>query len=276
MTHSAPVGWSLLRPGPLTGLTCLAIVVLQLTLGTGRAPDETLWRTQAWLGSIWALWATSLWILVRQPLTLLRVVLLGISLGWHCALLGLVMARPPERCLILLGSYGVLQTTAAIMLGLPQWQSLRRGASRNRAENRPAPPRQFGILSIVVLTAAVALVLVSARRYGDVAGEGFISGSISASSLLCIVGIAAMATSASPRGRLIGLPLIVILSGVIAAILGLMEDLTPNRLSYREFWSIYVSIVLHFASLIYLVGVCGYLDTVPAVERVTKGDSSRQ
>ncbi len=269
------VGWSMLRPGPLTWLACLAIVVLQFALGTGKAPDESTWRTQAWLASVWAFWAISLWILVRQPLSLKRVVLLGISFGWHCAMLGLVMGRPPERCLILLGSYGVLQTTAATLLGLPQWQNLS-SDSKNPADFRPAPPRQFGILSIVVLTAVVALILVSARRYADVAGVGFISGSISALSLLCIVGIAAMATSASSKGRLFGLPLILILSAVVAAILGMMEDLTATSLSYSEFWWIYCSIVLQSASLIYLVGVCGYLDTVPDVERVSKGDSPRR
>jgi hypothetical protein len=235
------------------------LLVLQLGIARDLQPDVSSYVTQLWLALVWAGWAVSVWTIVRQPLRMGRVFLLGASLGWHCIMLGVVMERPAERYLVMLGSYGLLQATAALLLNLPAW-------SRPPRDNTPVAMRakhQFGILGVIVLTTGVAIVLFAARRYAALGEDQFLSGAVSVTGLLCVIAIAAMQFSYHRWGRWLGVPALLLMSGLVALAMALLEKVPSGLLVFRDLVWIYGAIVSQFAIAIFVVGVCGYLDTLP-------------
>lgn len=250
-------------PGPqlggLTALAILALLVLQLGIARDLQPDVSSYLTQLWLALVWAGWGVSVWTIVRQPLRMGRVFLLGASLGWHCIVLGVVMERPAERYLVMLGSYGLLQATAALLLNLPEWSRPSRGNTPLAAR----PKRQFGILGVVILTTGVAIVLFAARRYAALGEDEFLSGAVSVTGLLCVIAIAAMQFSYHRWGRWVGIPALLLMSGLVALAMALLEKAPSDLLVFRDLVWIYGAIISQFGIAIFLVGVCGYLDTLP-------------
>jgi hypothetical protein len=169
------------------------------------------------------------------------------------------MERPAERYMVMLGSYGLLQATAAMLLNLPNWT---RALPTDEAR-RNSPRHQFGILGIIVLTTGVATVLFASRRYAVQGGEEFLSGAVSVSALLCSVAVAAILLSSHRWGRWFGVPVIGLLAWLVAIAMAYLEEVPSGLLVFRDLVWIYGSIVCPFGIAVFLVGICGHLDTLP-------------
>lgn len=252
-----PVGTPLLRPrlGPLAVLYAIGLIIAHVALVPQSDPLLSDTASHVWLATLWAGWSAAVWVLVRPPLTARRIGALGLLLAWHCALLAVARDEPAERYLIMFGGYGVLQATAAMLLGLPRWKL-------GRGEEGPAEPRpgQFGILNLIVLTATVAVVLLAVRRYGEAGGEEFLPGTAIALALLTLIAATAIAAATMQRWGVAMLPLMILGAASAAAIMASRELAVGGPREFADYWGVYFSILGSFGLLVYAFGRCGRFD----------------
>jgi hypothetical protein len=268
LTASSQLGDSLdqdvLRWGPRTSLLAAVLLALQLYLCYFAQGSILSAAMQIWVAAMWAGWSASVWVLVRQPMRIGRVLILGAALAWHCLLMGVARGQPAERYFIMLSSFGILQTLLATVLHLPVWQSWREPATR-------LPPRaQFNIISLIVITTIVAGMMVAIRRYGPQVDDRFLPGTLVVTSSLVMVATLAMIVGSRRRGYLLGLPLVTAAGLVAAAIAAASEptDIPPSResaagsLVFNDFWLIYGTIIVCFGWLLWGLAACGRADAL--------------
>lgn len=247
-----------LKLGPLSSVCLIAILVYQLVLRDA----ETELGHCLWLATLWAGWAISTWILVRQPISVFRAVLLGLSLGWHCLLLSIVREQPAERYLLFLGCYGLMQAVASILFNLPTF----RFPHETSAPDRGKP--QFGILTISVVTTGMAIVMYAAKRYADIKGGDFFTSTVLIMASLLLVFIVAIVTSNyfindTLLWLALGVGSTVLTATVAAALMLAFEDLLQGPLGIAERESRgnrYFLVVTCFGVIVHFIGICGKLD----------------
>jgi hypothetical protein len=254
-----------LRIGFLTGIAVATLLLFQLALIGHRTSPTDGW-TLVWLADIWATWAISIWVLVQQPISLRRATVLGVSLAWHCMLLAVNQSQPPERYLVMLGCYGLLQSVACVLFGLPAW---RIGSGGIR---RPGQPPQFGILSLSAITAGVALVMWGTRRYRESASDGFLPGTMAVMAALLFVAMVAMLASVMERQRWVGPPAVLAAAMIAAFAMVVAESVavrgdTPPIPDSEGLWTLYAVTDGLFGGIVYLFGVCGRGDAKVAAIR---------
>lgn len=253
--HVSATGWVAqeLRLGERT--VGLIVLLLGLQLGLSGRANESLasfWM-QLWVASMWAGWAIGVWILVRQPVRLRRAVALGALLGWHCLLMSGVRGEPADRYLIMLGSYGLLQSLGMTILRLPVWRLWCDTTS-------PARPRaQFNVFGIMLVTGGVAIVMMALRRYGPESADGFLSGTVLITGLMVSIASWGMWGGALRRGiwwSLLGLTLLATLAGVVAT----WAEAPASTVEFQLYWTAYTSIILMFGWMTWAAGFCGRRD----------------
>jgi hypothetical protein len=252
------------RLGMSSGVCLTAILLLQLALFS-KANDMSNYPTLLWLAAVWSGWSIGIWVLVRQPLSLRRALSLGLLLAWHCILLSArqtqlpdqIPVQPPERYLILLGFYGLMQSVASILLQLPAWRFWGEPDTASRKRY------QFGILSIAMFTTGLAIILFAVRRYGDRGGDAFLSSTALVMASLLMVAMVAMLTSVSNRWHLLGLASVMVVASSAASMMEAAENLTqgyiPTPVRWDN-WYVYMVVVNTFGLIMYLFGTCGRLD----------------
>lgn len=268
LTASSQLGDSLdqdvLRWGPRTSLLAAVLLALQLYLCYFAQGSILSAAMQIWVAAMWAGWSASVWVLVRQPMRMGRVLILGAALAWHCLLMGVARGQPAERYFIMLSSFGILQTLLATVLHLPVWQSWRESATR-------LPPRaQFNIISLIVITTIVAGMMVAIRRYGPQVDDRFLPGTLVVTSSLVMVATLAMIVGSRRPGYLLGLPLVTAAGLAAAAIAAASEptDIPASRepaagsLVFNDFWLIYGTIIVCFGWLLWGLAACGRADAL--------------
>lgn len=245
-----------LKLGPLSVILLVALAIYQVAQ-FGCSSELIYFETISWLAAVWAGWAISIWLLVRQPISITRAITLGGLLGWHCMLLALHQGLPPERYLVLLGCYGLMQSVASVALNLPTF----------RFPNEPSQPRrkrpQFGILTISVLTTGLAVVMFAARRYGQIGEDDFFTSTFFIMASLLMVSMSAIVTSHSQLWWSIGIGLVIFTATIAATLMVTLEELAQGPISNigrSPLWFIYLSVVMLFGVILHTFGTCGKLD----------------
>jgi len=242
------------RFGLFSFLSLVAILVGQTSLALHAVAGLDPLAAQIWVGLMWGGWAISLWVLLSPPLSLGRSLSLGCCLAWHVCWMSLIRELPPTRYLILFGSFGILLAVLGIFAPLPAWSW---GRTAPLATDRRPP--QFGILTILVVTTAVALLMFAVRSYIEDLDDPFLSGTGLVAILLATVGWVAMLSSRTPRGIWLGPLVLIPTSGIAAWLLATIESATANPTS-GDLWSSYQLILTVYGMSLWFFGTCGRWD----------------
>lgn len=255
---------------PMAALWVVACFILQLSLvnrGLDPAFDVGSW---VWIGSMWAGWAGSLWLLSAMRISWLKCVAFAASIAWHACWMSFGRDQTALRYLIMFGGYGVVQSVLFRLFRVPRWAS---------SPMRLVPPeegrRQFAIVELLLVTTVAALFIAAAKRYQPPSGQAFWVGlPMVFLSLGMIASCCAQAIGARERlqRRLFAVGVLVAISLGSFAIAWLDELLNPAPIVFRPTtsiaWMPYHSIQAVFAVLFMMLAVCGR--TVPlAAETLT-------
>lgn len=251
---------------PMAALWLVACFVLQLSLvnrGLDPALDVGSW---VWVGSMWAGWAGSLWLLSAMRISWLKCAAFAVAITWHAGWMSFGRDQTPLRYLIMFGGYGVVQSVLFRLFRVPSWAS---------SPMRLVPPeegrRQFAIVELLLVTTVAALFIAAAKRYQPPSGQAFWLGlPMVFLSLGMIASCCAQAIGARERmqRRLFAVGVLVAISLGSFAIAWLDELLNPSPIVFSPTtsiaWMPYHSIQAIFAVLFIMLAVCGR--TVPLTD----------
>lgn len=234
------------------------------------AEDLSEITTMLWLASIWSGWANCIWLLIGQPITMLRAFMLSGAFGWHCMLFTIGREQLPERYVILLGFFGLLLSTAIIILNLPTFTMP--GEKPTLAKRRTF---QFSILTVSLLTTGLAVIMFAGKRYWEVSNIEFFQANSITMVLLAAVVVLSIFLSSSSGSALLGIICVLLASMLSATVMVIAEHwllTSATRILQADTWGIYTSVVCLMGIAIYTFGRLAIADAQSTIANATNPD----